>query len=181
MRLGTARLRTRDSNQSFSPPHSYPELDTRAPIRTPGRTDGASRRTHALHVHLTRHDHPEAGEPCVQVALNKMHREGYCGAHCLPVGKTAAERVGTRTSCRSGSEAIRRSTTSAIHGTNSLLEVPNIVEAPIAVASKKMVKSASRRHCRRTSLVAHQAVIRESFLSDLCWPNWIFPFRLRAL
>jgi hypothetical protein len=90
---------------------------------------------------LARHGHPDAGGPCVQVALNKVHGEGYCGAHRLPVGKTAAERIGTRTSCRSGSEIIRRSTTSAIHGTGSLFEVPNIVEIPIPVASKKMVKS----------------------------------------
>jgi uncharacterized low-complexity protein len=70
----------------------------------------------------------------------KVHGEGYCGAHRLPAGKTAAEGTGARTSCRSGSETIRRSTTSVMHGTGSLFEVPDIVRIPSLVTSKKMVK-----------------------------------------
>src|ERR1700731_841943 len=45
----------------------------------------------------------------------KVHRKYCYDAHRLPCGKTAAERK-ARTSCLSGSETIRRSTTIAVQG-----------------------------------------------------------------
>ncbi|MEQ5838454.1 hypothetical protein N0A02_03265 [Paraburkholderia acidicola] len=75
------------------------------------------------------------------MALDKVAGESYCGAHRLPAGKTAAKRMGTRTSCQSGSEIVRRSTTSVIHGIRALFDVADIVDISIAAASKKVVKS----------------------------------------
>jgi len=98
---------------------------------------------HAMQVHTRKIRSSRRLKLCVQVVLNKMHEEGYCDAHRLPVGRTAAERVGTWTSCRSGSETIRQSTTSAMHGTRSLFDVRNIVEILIPVTSKKSVNNES--------------------------------------
>jgi hypothetical protein len=53
---------------------------------------------------------------------SRCHEESNYGTHRLPAGKTATEKR-ARTSCRSGSEAIREATTSIIQDTSPLFEI----------------------------------------------------------
>lgn len=102
--LSHARRKWRPTHRGA--PHRRPMRATNGPCRERGR----SRRDIGLALR-EKQTRGGAGSTLIRV------HEEYCWTRtiCL-AGKTAAERKGARTSCRSGSETIRRSTTATVQG-----------------------------------------------------------------
>jgi hypothetical protein len=78
---------------------------------------------------LTRHDAVQCGarNRCGHMTLIEVHGERRHGAHRVPPDKTAAWKKRARTSCRSDSETVQKSTTSIVHGTCPLFDILEIL------------------------------------------------------